>query len=184
MNIYKWFALVSSMFVLSAVARSPSENYLATFKTTATGTNDLGKLESSGLPGKALVQLCQLGDGFATKGLALVYDASFEQLNVVNVTNQNVECFFFRFESIGAPVVSADGTQRRRLMTIRLTDDTFVGTAVFVERFKFDDMQAQTDYSLQATLQILLPSDADSVLGSDRPIIMTGKLTAHKKLSP
>jgi len=184
MKVSKWFALVCSfVLVATASAEHVSILYLASFKGTASGTNDAGVVKSFLFPGKELITICQEGVGFATaKGLTLVYDYDAEELSVANVTNRNIECEFLVFRQLGDSVVSDDGINRRRLMNIHLPDSTLIGTAVFVERFKFDSMHAQTGYSLQATFQLVLPSDDSAILGADRPTIMTGKFTASREL--
>jgi len=167
--------------VLSAEARPPLL-FLANFKGTASGTNDDGAVKSFPFPGKNLVAIDQEVDGFATaKGLALVYDFDERQLSVANVTNLGTHAFL-NFNQIGDSVDSADGTARRRVMSISLTDMTFVGTAVFIERFKVDATNPQAGYSLQATFQLALPEDDSSSLGADRQTIITGKFTASKEL--
>ena len=185
MKTSKLFAAACGLLLFAAAfaeARVTPLLFVANFKGTASGTNDDGAVKSFPFPGKELVSITQEGEGFATaKGLALVYDFFNRQLSVANVTNLDTHPFL-NFNQVGDAVESSDGTARRRLMNISLTDDTFVGTAVFVERFKLNASDPEAGYSLQATVQLVLASDESASLGADRPTIITGKFTASKEL--
>jgi hypothetical protein len=186
MKTFSTFALIAGLLSLavSSQARPPIELHTATLSLKAAGTNDAGQVKAVPFPGKFLVELTSEGTGFQTRGLALAFDHSVNELVVINTTNQNIETLYFYFAQQGDAVTSANGTQQQRLMNVHSSDNTVVGTAVFVERFAFNDAQEETSYSLQATLQINLPISDTTTLGADRPTIMTGRLTIGKKLSP
>jgi hypothetical protein len=183
MKLFSMLAALGLTFMAASVqARPEPVLHAATFRVTATGTNDSGRVQSAPLSSRSLVELCAEGNGFQTRGLALAFDAAVDQLVVINVTNQAVECFYLGFVTVGDPVNSADGTQRRRLVNVFLSDFSVVGTAVLTEHFTFNSAQEQTGYSMQATLQIIIPASESITLGSDRPTIATGKLTVGKKI--
>ena len=175
-------ALGLTLMAASVQARPAPEMHAATFRVTATGTNDSGRVQSAPLSSRFLLELCADGTGFQTRGLALAFDAAVDQLVVINVTNQAVECFYLGFTTVGEPVTSADGTQRRRLVNVYLSDFSVVGTAVLTEHFTFNSAHEQTGYSMQANLQMIIPVSDATTLGSDRPTIATGKLTVGRKL--
>jgi hypothetical protein len=182
----KFFSMLAALgFALMAAsvqARPAPVLHAATFRVRATGTNDSGRVQSAPLSSRSLLELCAEGNGFQTRGLALAFDAAVDQLVVINVTNQFVECVYLSFSTVGEPVTSADGTQRRRLANVYSSDFSVVGTAVLTEHFTFNSAHEQTGYSMQAALQMIIPVSESTTLGSARPTIATGKLTVGKKL--
>src|SRR5258708_37983217 len=127
------FAVVLAIASAQAVALQAQDLFRLSFHATCRSLNDQGRLATTRINQTNLIARCVgTNDAFATNSpFALVFNATADSIQVVNLTNSALVCDVFQLQGV---VSNSDGARLERLSFLFTPDQTnAVGNAITTE---------------------------------------------------